>query len=138
MTKKQKAKGKEVSGTVANEFNLFADERELADRSQRVGESEEDIVIENDSTPIQNAELNLPPTEESDESEDEFASDAPIQSFTDEENLRVELEKKRAKTQKLLDEISMLIQTVADTKLEETIRELKSIRDALNTTSNVM
>ena len=69
------------------------------------------------------------PTEES---KDEVASDAPIQSFADEENRRVELEKKRAETQKLLDEISMLIQTAADIKLEETIRELKSIRDGLN------
>ena len=71
------------------------------------------------------------------ESEDEVALAEPVQSFTEEESLRVELEKKRAETQKLPDEISMLIQTAADTKLDETIRELKSIRDALNTTSNV-
>ena len=131
----KEAKSKEVSETVSNEFNLFTGEDEVADWSQSVDESEGNIVIENESTLIQNAELNLPPTEESDESEDEIASDAPIQSFIDEENLRVELKKKRAETQKLLDEISMLIQTAAATKLDETIRELKSIRDALNTTS---
>ena len=124
----KEAKNKEVSATVANEFNLFADEFELADQNQSVGESEEDIVIESDFAPIQNAELTSTPTEEN---VDEFAPAEPIQSFTDEENLGVELEKKRVEMQKLLDEISMLIQTVADTKLDETIRELKSIRDAL-------
>lgn len=82
--------------------------------------------------PIQNSESNLTPTEDSDESVD-VVSDESIQSFADEENLRVELEKKRAETQKLLDEISTLIQTVADTKLDETIRALKAIRDSLNT-----
>lgn len=55
-----------------------------------------------------------------------------LQFFTDEENLCVDLENKRAETQKLLDEISILIQTVADTEIDETIRELQSIRDALN------
>ena len=124
----KEAKSKEVSVTVANEFNLFADEYELADQSQSVGESKEDIVIESDSAPIQNAELNLTPTEES---VDEVVFDDPIQSLTDEENRGVALEKKHVETQKLLDEISMLIQTAADTKLDETIRELKSIRDAL-------
>ena len=117
----KEAKSKEVSATVANEFNLFADECELADQSQSVSES--------DSVPIQNAEMTSTPTEES---VDEVAPAEPIKSFTDEENLRVELEKKRAETQKLLDEISMLIQTAADTKLDETIRELKSICDALS------
>ena len=127
----KEAKSKEVSATVANEFNLFADEYELSDWSQSVGESEEDTVIESESTPAQNSDLTLPPTEERDDSIDEIASNDPIQSFTDEENFGGELEKKRAETQKLLDEISMLIQIVADTKLDETIRELKSIRDAL-------
>lgn len=110
----KEAKSKEVSETVSNEFNLFADEYEVVEQSQRVGESEEDIVIESNSVTIQNTELNLPPTEES---EDAIAPAEPIQSFTDGENLRVELEKKRVETQKLLDEISMLIQTAADTKL---------------------
>lgn len=55
-----------------------------------------------------------------------------LQFFTDEENLCVDLENKRAETQKLLDEISILIQTVVDTEIDETIRELQSIRDALN------
>ena len=104
----KEAKSKEVSVTVNNEFNLFTDEFELADQSQSVGKS--------DSAPIQNPELNLTPTEES---VDELTPAEPIKSFTDEENLRVELEKKRAETQKLLDEISMLIQTAADTKLDE-------------------
>lgn len=125
----KEAKSKEVSATVANEFNLFADECELADQSQSVGEREEDIVIESDSAPVKNSEITSTPTEES---IDEVAPAEPIQSFTDEENRGVALEKKRAETQKLLDEISMLIQTAADTKLDETIRELKSIRDALN------
>ena len=84
----KEAKSKEVSETVANEFNLFTGEDEVVEQSQK--------------------------------------------SFTDEENRGVELEKKRAETQKLLDEISMMIQTAADKKLEETIRELKSIRDVLN------
>lgn len=127
----KEAKSKEVSATVANEFNLFSDEYELADQNQSVGESEEDIVIESESTPTQNSDLTLPPTEERDDSIDEIASNDPIQSFTDEENLGVKFEKKRAETQKLLDEISMLIQTAADTKLDEIIRELKTIRDAL-------
>ena len=112
----KEAKNKEVSATVANEFNLFADERELADQSQS-GKMNTCSHL-NTSTPIE-------------ESEYESAPDELIQSFTDEENLGVELENKRAETQKLLDEISMLIQTAADTKLNETIRELKSIRDAL-------
>lgn len=117
----KEAKSKEGSATVNNEFNLFADECELADQSQSVGKS--------DSAPIQNAEMTSTPTEES---VDEVASAEPIKSFTDEENRCVALEKKRAETQKLLDEISMLIQTAADTKLDETIRELKSICDALS------
>lgn len=107
-------------------------EDEVAEQIQSVGESEEDIIIESESMPIQNSESNLTPTEDSDESVD-VVSDESIQSFADEENLRVELEKKRAETQKLLDEISTLIQTVADTKLDETIRVLKAIRDSLNT-----
>ena len=44
-----------------------------------------------------------------------------LQSFTDEERLCVDLENKRAETQKLPDEISILIQTVADTEIDETI-----------------
>ena len=128
----KEAKSKEVSETVSNEFNLFADEYEVADRSQSVDKSEENIVIESESTPTQNLELTSPPTEQR---EDEVAPAEPIQSFADEENRRVELEKKRAETQKLLDEISMLIQTATDTKLEETIIELKSIRAVLNTSS---
>ena len=128
----KEAKSKEVSETVSNEFNLFADEYEVADQSQRVDESEENIVIESESTPTQNFELTSLPTEQR---EDEVAPAEPIQSFADEENRRVELEKKRAETQKLLDEISMLIQTATDTKLEETIIELKSIRAVLNTSS---
>lgn len=125
----KEARSKEVSAKVANEFNLFADEFELADQSQSVGEREEDIVIESDSALIRNAELTSTPTEES---VDEVAPAESMQSFTDEANRGVALEKKRAETQKLLDEISMLIQTAADTKLDETIRELKSIRDVLN------
>lgn len=125
----KEAKSKEVSETVSNEFNLFADEYEVADRSQSVDESEENIVIESESTPTQNPELTSPPTEQR---EDEVAPADPIQSFIDEENLRVELEKKRAETQKLLDEISMLVQTAAATKLDETIRELKTIRAVLD------
>lgn len=124
----KEAKNKEVSATVANEFNLFADEFELADQSQSVGESEEDIVIESDSAPIQNFEITSTPTEES---VDEVALAEPIQSFTDEENRGVALEKKRVETRKLLDEISMLIQTAADTKLDETIRVLKAIYTVL-------
>ena len=87
---------------------------------------------ESESTPIQNADSTSTPTEESDESVDEVAPAKLIQSFTDEENLCVDLEKKYVETQKLLDEISILIQTAADTKLDETIRALKSIRDSLN------
>ena len=125
----KEAKSKEVSVIEANELSLFAGEDEVVEQSQRVGESEEDTVIESNSAPIQNTELTSTPTEES---EDAIAPAEPIQSFNDEENFRTELEKKRAETQKLLDEISMLIQTAAATKLEETIRELKSIRDVLN------
>ena len=128
----KETKSKEVSATEDNELSLFAVEDEVAEQIQSVGESEEDIIIESESMPIQNSESNLTPTEDSDESVD-VVSDESIQSFADEENLRVELEKKRAETQKLLDEISTLIQTVADTKLDESIRELKSIRDGLNT-----
>ena len=51
----KEGKSKEVSETVSNEVNLFADEYEVADQNQRVGESEEDIVIENESMPIQNS-----------------------------------------------------------------------------------
>ena len=125
----KEAKSKEVSETVAKEFNLFADEYEVADQSQRVDESEENIVIENSSAPIQNSELTSPLTEQR---EDEVAPADPIQSFTDEENLGVELEKKRAETKKLLDKISILIQTAADTKLDETIRGLKVIHTVLS------
>lgn len=125
----KEAKSKEVSETVSNEFNLFTGEDEVADWSQSVDESEKNIVIESESTPTQNLELTSPPTEQR---EDEVAPADPIQSFIDEENLRVELEKKRAETQKLLDEISMLVQTAATTKLDETIRELKTIRAVLD------
>ena len=125
----KEAKSKELSETVAKEFNLFADEYEVADQSQRVDESEENIVIENSSAPIQNSELTSPLTEQR---EDEVAPADPIQSFTDEENLGVELEKKRAETKKLLDKISILIQTAADTKLDETIRGLKVIHTVLS------
>ena len=110
----KEAKSKEVSVIEANELSLFAGEDEVVEQSQRVGESEEDTVIESNSAPIQNTELTSTPTEES---EDAIAPAEPIQSFNDEENFRTELEKKRAETQKLLDEISMLIQTAADTKL---------------------
>lgn len=98
----KEAKSKEVSETVSNEFNLFADEFELADQSQS-GKTNTCSHL-NTSTPTE-------------ESVDEVTPAEPIQSFTDEENLRVESEKKRAESQRLLDEISMLIQSAADTKL---------------------
>ena len=55
-----------------------------------------------------------------------------IEIETSEKDFGVDLKMKRVETQKLLDEISVLIQTADDTKLDETIRELKSIRDVLN------
>lgn len=74
----KEAKSKKFFVTVANEFYLFTGEDEVADWSKSVGESEWNIVIENESTSIQNPELNLTPTEES---EGAIAPAEPITIF---------------------------------------------------------